>query len=73
MNAAFAEEFIRREGIANVGGSLGGDRGRRIQYWPVSGRARQVFIAQHDQQILERERVYTPPPATASSGGLELF
>jgi len=28
-----------------VGKDLGGERGRRLQYWPVSGRARQAYVA----------------------------
>jgi len=27
-----------------VGKDLGGERGRRLQYWPVSGRARQSYV-----------------------------
>jgi chemotaxis protein CheD len=44
-NASFAEKFLKNEGINYIGGSLGGDNGRRVQYWPVSGRARQAMIA----------------------------
>ncbi len=72
MNAAFATEFLRREGIANVGGSLGGDRGRRIQFWPVSGRARQVFIQAEDFVDVEPEQRRRPRSAVAS-GALELL
>ena len=43
-NIAFAEKFLKAEGIANVGGNTGGTQGRRIEYWPVSGRARQIFL-----------------------------
>lgn len=43
-NAEFAERFLRHEGISLVGGSLRGEQGRRIQFWPCSGRARQIFI-----------------------------
>ncbi len=71
MNAAFAQEFLKREGIAHVGGSLGGECGRRIQFWPVSGRARQVFLAPNEQQAFESERRVQPKPA--ASGALELF
>jgi chemotaxis protein CheD len=53
-NAAFAETFLKNEGINYIGGSLGGDNGRRVQFWPVSGRARQAVIAA--SKIL-------PPPA----------
>jgi chemotaxis protein CheD len=44
LNAGFAERFLKNEGIRLIGGSLRGDQGRRIQFWPVSGRARQVFL-----------------------------
>ncbi len=43
-NAQFAEQFLRDEGIAYLGGSVGGSQGRRIEYWPVTGRARQIFL-----------------------------
>jgi chemotaxis protein CheD len=69
-NAAFAERFLRHEGIRLVGGSLRGEQGRRIQYWPGSGRARQVFLS--TDQI--------PPPQNAVStraplggGSVEFF
>ncbi len=44
-NAEFAERYLQHEGIAVIGKDLGGDRGRRLQYWPVSGRARQAYVA----------------------------
>ena len=44
-NAEFAERYLEHEGIAVVGKDLGGERGRRLQYWPVSGRARQAYVA----------------------------
>jgi chemotaxis protein CheD len=44
-NAAFAEKFLHNEDIVIVGGSLGGESGRRLQYWPVSGRARQATMS----------------------------
>ncbi len=44
-NAEFAERYLQHEGIAVIGKDLGGDSGRRLQYWPVSGRARQAYVA----------------------------
>jgi chemotaxis protein CheD len=44
-NAEFAERYLGHEGIAVVGKDLGGNRGRRLQYWPVSGRARQCYVS----------------------------
>lgn len=68
-NAAFARRFLEMEGIRLIGGDLGGDRGRRIEYWPFSGRAR---------QILMKNACEVQPPATlqqrpAAGGDLELF
>jgi chemotaxis protein CheD len=68
MNAVFAEGFLQHEGIRLVGGSLRGDQGRRIQFWPVSGRARQVFLMA--SQIPPTQ---TLEPESASGGGVEFF
>jgi chemotaxis protein CheD len=72
MNASFAEKFLRAEGIAVVGGSLRGEQGRRIQFWPVSGRARQVLLVRETAQIMSAER-RTPARAHEHAGALELF
>lgn len=70
MNGQFAETFLRNEGISIVGGDLGGDRGRRVEYWPMSGRARQF--------LLSGEKGFaTPPPAklppAPAGGSVEFF
>jgi len=44
-NAEFAERYLKYEGIKLVSKDLGGQQGRRLQYWPVSGRARQSYVA----------------------------
>jgi len=43
-NTEFAKRFLTHEGIRLVGGDVGGDRGRRLHFWPVTGRARQSYI-----------------------------
>ena len=70
LNADFAEQFLRHEGIKLVGGSLGGECGRRIQFWPVSGRARQVALSD-GQTSVNPVQVSVPP--LAGGGDLELF
>lgn len=44
QNALFAEQFLKDEGITIVGQSTGGDHGRKLEYWPSSGRARQYAL-----------------------------
>nr|WP_245195786.1 chemotaxis protein CheD [Aureimonas populi] len=70
-NAQFALRFLQMEGIAHVGGSTGGDQGRRIEYWPASGRARQILMERTSTPI----EISRPLPASAlpSGGDLELF
>ncbi len=69
-NADFAEKFMRDEGIPVVGGSLRGSGGRRVQYWPSTGRALQRAVT--DTQI----PVAMPAPrprVEVDAGALELF
>jgi chemotaxis protein CheD len=70
LNSSFAETFLRHEGIKVVGGSLGGKHGRRIQFWPVSGRARQVALSDGQMSVNTVQANVAPP---ASGGDLELF
>ncbi len=56
-NAEFACKFLRNEGIALVSSSLGGECARRVQYWPVSGRARQSVTAQVPQARFQVARI----------------
>jgi chemotaxis protein CheD len=67
-NAEFAERYLQHEGIAVVGKDLGGERGRRLQYWPVSGRARQAYVAAAgiDEKPVK-------PVLTRNVGDVELF
>jgi chemotaxis protein CheD len=73
QNATFAERFLRSEGIQVLGGSLRGEHGRRIQYWPVTGRVRQMAVASTDKSMFETERRQPAPAAPAQSGAVELF
>ena len=72
QNAAFAERFVRDEGLKAAGGSLRGQQARRIQFWPVSGRARQILLESADARVFAAER-RRPAPPPESSSDLELF
>lgn len=68
-NADFAREFFRYEDIEIVSESLGGRSARRIEFWPVTGHAR--------QRLVSTEAVELPgaaPSARRSTGGeIDLF
>ena len=67
-NAAFASAFLAREGVRVASECLGGARGRKLQFWPASGRARRSFMAAA-AVVTPPVPVRTPP----ASGVLELF
>jgi chemotaxis protein CheD len=71
-NAAFAKQFLADEGIAVIGGSLGGISPRRIQYWPASGRARQLEVSTDPAALLEREIAEAKVPSQEADD-VELF
>ena len=65
-NARFALDYLRREEIVHEGGCLGGAQGRQIQFWPVTGRAR--------QRLLDGVAPEPAPPVPAPRASvLELF
>jgi chemotaxis protein CheD len=66
-NGEFAQRFLRNEGIRVLGESLGGDRARKVQFWPASGRARQMQLPKDVRPIEERHQ------AVADTGSVELF
>lgn len=71
-NAAFAERFLRDEGIPIVSSSVGGVSARRVEFWPVTGRVRQRLVAVDNAPQEVRRPAPMPAPAS-SSGDLELF
>lgn len=73
QNAEFAERFLADEGIRHVGGSLLGEHGRKVQFWPVSGRARQSLMERESIQVFDAERRIRPVPPVESDGSVELF
>ena len=60
--------FFGYEGIAVASQDIGGERGRRLQFWPASGRARQAYVAAGgiDEKPLK-------PLLTRDVGDVELF
>jgi len=69
-NAEFAKRFFVNEGIKLVAEDLGGTRGRRIEYFPISGRARQILFSGGPPPAQTAPRAPAPRPM---EGTLELF
>jgi len=70
-NAEFAQQFLSDEGIRIVGSNTGGDVGRKLEYYPVSGRARQYPLSGAETQktvALETapSKIFVPKPADTS-------
>ncbi|MES5098282.1 chemoreceptor glutamine deamidase CheD [Agrobacterium sp. BA1120] len=68
QNAAFAVQFLKDEGIRLLGQSTGGDSGRKVEFWPVSGRARQHPLSGAEAQstvALERRPAPAPKPVAS--------
>jgi chemotaxis protein CheD len=65
LNGEFAKRFLRTEGITITSQSLGDERGRRVEYKPVTGQARQIFV--------DTVREEAAPIKTATTGSVELF
>lgn len=71
-NAQFAKWYMQNEGFTITGGCLGGARGRKIRFWPVTGRVQQCFMSNIAEDL-------TPPPTKtqtgnkAAQGDIELF
>ncbi len=70
-NASFAERFLKDENVPVLGGSLRGGQARRVQFWPVSGRAMQRFVDDPSQIRNLREVPVRRPPV--DEGAVELF
>jgi chemotaxis protein CheD len=73
QNAAFAMQFLRDEGISVVGSSTGGDHGRKLEYWPVSGRARQYPLTGAETQKTVALEQRPTPVARPVESSIEFF
>ncbi len=71
-NAEFAMQFLSDEGISVTGGDIGGTMPRRIQFWPVSGRARQLAVRVDTQALIDQERAVASTNTTHRDD-VELF
>lgn len=73
-NYAFARQFLTDEGIPIVGGDVGGDLARRIQFMPVNGRARQAVVKGTEPTLVQEElTALHKKMQTAAAADVEFF
>jgi chemotaxis protein CheD len=72
-NCEFARRFLSEEGIRVVGGDLGGDYPRRIEYWPLTGRARQLAVTDHVEDLTQKELTRAKIPSGDGGSDVEFF
>ena len=73
QNAAFATQFLRDEDIKLVGSSTGGDFGRKLEYWPASGRARTYPLTGAETQKTVALEQRPARPAKPVESSIEFF
>ena len=58
-NAAFALDFIKREGLELAGSDLGGAHGRRVHFFPTTGKAmRRLLRPETERETVTQELDY---------------
>ncbi len=72
QNAEFATRFLTDEGITCVAKSLGGNRARRVRFWPTDGRAGQMLLESTSPEVMIAERARAVP-VPVDEGSAELF
>lgn len=73
QNALFARRFLLDEGIQIVGESTGGEHGRKLEYWPLSGRARQYALTGVETQKTVALEQRPAPVSRPVENSIEFF
>ncbi len=72
-NAEFARNFLQYETIPITSESLGGNKARRVRFWPTTGLARQKLMSASPIVRAEHEIFMAKPKAVIETFDLELF
>jgi chemotaxis protein CheD len=59
QNAKFARDFLADMNITCTGGSVGGEHGRKVHFYPTTGKAKQMMVA-NDLLSRGKESVFLP-------------
>lgn len=72
-NGEFVLDFLRKEGIRIVAEDLGGDRPRRVHYFPHTGRALVKLLGEIETQQVAQAETVLEDKAAHAGGEVELF
>lgn len=75
-NCDFILNYLKNEGFRLAAQDIGGDRPRRIHYWPKTGRLIRVVLNKHDEEkitAIERNYSQSINKVKDPSGDIELF
>jgi len=73
-NASFVQRYLKTEGIRLLASDVGGDRARRVFFFPGTGRASVLRLAQAEAPSMrDAERRLRRAAQSVPSGGVELF
>lgn len=74
-NSEFVKKYLFEERIPIISEDLGGQRPRRIHYWPATGRVMRLVLQQNEQKtILNEEQNYRKKVSReVVQGDIELF
>jgi chemotaxis protein CheD len=73
-NADFIEKYVQLEGLKLISSDVRGVQARRVQYFPITGRARMMaIVATENEDIFKNEMKNRPRAEKVPSGDIELF
>lgn len=74
-NVEFVENYLRNEGIPIAAKHVGGQQARRLQYWPLSGKARMLLLnPPAERALVQDEHSYRKSlQKKPVDGGVDLF
>ena len=74
-NAQFVKDYLRMEGIRLAASDCGGDRARRVYFFPATGRASVLRLPASESRVMRRSETQLAQQAVKApaAGGVELF
>jgi chemotaxis protein CheD len=72
-NIEFTRDYIEREGLTLMAESVGGNQARRLEFHPVTGRARAKSLGMTEQVKVQEETFLRKVAIDPAEGEIELF